>query len=95
MRLIAYAAALLFGISEANAAGFIDAPPEDVPAGYQPCVDKDRQLTLCRIPGYSPPPFPLMAPSPSRPPTPSEEELRHQELIRKLDRIEDAIREGR
>lgn len=89
------AGAATIGPHAGVAAGIYTAPIPDVPAGYTSCVDATRQMSLCPIPGYKPPDLvqPLAAqPRMIWPPLPSSEELRHREMMNKLDRIEDAIR---
>ena len=70
-----------------GAAGLIDTPPPGPPAGFEVCVNAQRELDLCPIPGYKPPH--LLIPGPYLYVPRSPEERRHQEM---LDAIRDLKR---
>jgi len=90
-------------VKSGKAAGYYDAgAAPDIPAGYRPCIDNTKQANLCRDPIYKPDlsqwllrPDPLAQIRREIQQMPSSEDLRHRELMDKLDRIEDAIRYGR
>lgn len=96
----ALGAAVMIAALPAGAAGFYGGPPNDVPAGYEVCVNAQKELDLCPIPGYKPPPpngLPSLADSLAagemyKMQHQDPAETRHKELIGQIKSLEDTIR---